>query len=65
MEGDMRKGIYQRLDSIIIGEAVIVPLYYDQVVRFIPKGLEGLGSNPMNLLDLKRARWSGISGEGD
>lgn len=61
MEEDERKRLYQRLDSIIIEEAVVVPLYYDQVVRFVPKDLEGLGSNPMNLLDLKRVRWTGIS----
>jgi hypothetical protein len=36
----------------------VVPLYYDQVVRFIPNGLSGLGSNPMNLLHLKYASWS-------
>ncbi len=65
LDGGMRNLIYQQLDSIIIEEAVIVPLYYDQVVRFVPRTLEGLGSNPMNLLDLKRARWSGPSGQGD
>ena len=57
--------MYQSLDSIIIAEAAIVPLYYDQVIRFIPKDLEGLGSNPMNLLSLKRAYWSTIQGEMD
>jgi len=60
-----RHAMYQSLDSIIIAEAAIVPLYYDQVIRFIPKDLEGLGSNPMNLLSLKRAYWSTIQGEMD
>jgi oligopeptide transport system substrate-binding protein len=48
---------YQELDRMIVREAVIVPLYYDQVVRFIPKGLSGLSSNPMNMLHLKHAFW--------
>jgi peptide/nickel transport system substrate-binding protein len=48
---------YQELDRIIVKEAVIVPLYYDQVVRFVPERLSGLGSNPMNLLHLKHAFW--------
>jgi peptide/nickel transport system substrate-binding protein len=48
---------YRELDRIIIREAVVVPLYYDQVVRFVPKDLSGLGSNPMNLLHLKHACW--------
>jgi len=63
LDDGARFRMYQQLDSIIIEEAAIVPLYYDQVLRFIPMELEGLGSNPMNLLNLKRARWSSISGE--
>lgn len=53
-----RHRLYQQLDSIVMDEAAVVPLYYDQVVRFVPIGLEGLGSNPMNLLSLKKAFWS-------
>jgi len=53
-----RYSIYYQMDQLIIDESVIVPLYYDQVVRFIPVGLEGLGTNPMNLLSLKKARWT-------
>jgi oligopeptide transport system substrate-binding protein len=49
---------YQELDRIIVKEAALVPLYYDQVVRFIPEGLSGLDSNPMNMLHLKHARWT-------
>ncbi len=58
LDKDFRYRIYWQLDSMIMEEAAIVPLYYDQVVRFVPKDLKGLGSNPMNLLDLKRAYWS-------
>ena len=60
----IRFALYQQLDSIIISDAAVVPLYYDQVLRFVPLGLEGLGSNPMNLLDLKRAYWSRPRGIG-
>jgi oligopeptide transport system substrate-binding protein len=58
MDDSLRYLIYNQLDSIVIAEAAIVPLYYDQVVRFIPMDLMGLGSNPMNLLDLRRTYWS-------
>ncbi len=57
LDDSIRYAKYQELDRIIVREAVIVPLYYDQVVRFIPEGLSGLGSNPMNLLHLKHAFW--------
>ena len=42
-------------------------VYNGEIYNFkeIRKDLEGLGSNPMNLLDLKRARWTGISVDGN
>ena len=51
-----RRSIYRRMDSLVMRQAPVVPLYYDQVLRFYPKSLEGLGGNAMNLLDLKRVR---------
>jgi len=44
------------MNKIIIDQAAIVPLYYDQVVRFIHKDISGLDVNAMNLLQLKRVR---------
>ncbi len=57
-EDSVRYPLYLEMDQMIMDEAVIVPLYYDRVLRFIPADLEGLGSNPMNLLSLKYAFWS-------
>ena len=48
-----RYSLYQQMDSILLSEAPIVPLYYDEVVRFSRKEVEGLGMNPINLLNLK------------
>jgi peptide/nickel transport system substrate-binding protein len=47
---------YQQMDKIIIEEAPIVPLYYDEVVRFSQKNIVDLGINPVNLLTLKRVK---------
>jgi oligopeptide transport system substrate-binding protein len=58
LDDSARYAIYQELDRIIVQEAAVVPLYYDQVVRFVPESLSGLGSNPMNLLHLKNVHWS-------
>ena len=44
------------MDQIIIDNAVIVPLYYDEVLRFTQKNISGLNSNAMNMLDLKTVR---------
>jgi peptide/nickel transport system substrate-binding protein len=46
---------YLKLDSMIVSDAPVVPLFYDQVVRFIPKYVSNIGVNPLNLLELKHA----------
>ncbi|MDE1208403.1 ABC transporter substrate-binding protein [Tenacibaculum larymnensis] len=51
-----RYKLYQKMDSIIIAEAPIVPLYYDEVIRFTQKNVSGLGINPIDLLNLKRVQ---------
>ena len=38
------------MDSIAMNEYPIVPLYYDQVIRFVQKGISGLTINPTNIL---------------
>jgi len=53
---DLRKILYERMDSIVIADAPIVPLYYDMVVRFVSKEVSGLGINPQNFLVLKRVK---------
>jgi peptide/nickel transport system substrate-binding protein len=49
-----RKHLYTTMDSIAMQNAIMVPLYYDEVIRFTRKNVTGLGINPINLLDLKR-----------
>lgn len=51
-----RAVLYRQMDSIIMSQAPVVPLYYDQVVRFTRQNVDGLGINPQNLLDLRRVR---------
>ena len=51
-----RTKIYQKMDSILIEEAPFMVLYYDEVVRFTQKNVEGLGINPLNLLELKKVQ---------
>lgn len=53
---DIRNTIYNRMDKILIDNAVVVPLYYDRVLRFSQKNISGFTGNPMNLLDLKRVK---------
>ena len=53
---EKRKLLYEKMDSIIIEEAPVVPLYYDMAVRFVSKKVSGLGINPQNFLVLKKVK---------
>ncbi|GAA0871905.1 ABC transporter substrate-binding protein [Gangjinia marincola] len=55
---DARSQFYKKMDSLVMCEAPVVVLYYDEATRFISKKVSGLGINPINLLDLKRVRKS-------
>ena len=50
------KLIYSRLDSIISSKSIIVPLFYDEVIRFVSKNVVGMEINATNLLDLRRVK---------
>lgn len=48
--------MYHEMERIIIEEAPVVPLFYDEVLRFSQKNIEGLTANGLNLLNLKRVK---------
>ncbi len=56
IDDQKRYELYRQMDSIIVSEAPVIPLFYDKAVRFTPKSVEGLGINPLNLLQLKRVK---------
>lgn len=51
-----RQLLYTKMDSIIVDEAPVVPMFYDMAVRFVNKKVSGLGINPQNFLVLKRVK---------
>lgn len=51
-----REQLYTKMDSLVMAKTPVVPLFYDEVVRFTRKEVSGLGINPINLLDLKRVK---------
>ncbi|MEH6535709.1 MAG: ABC transporter substrate-binding protein [Psychroserpens sp.] len=53
-----REALYTKMDSLVMSQTPVVPLFYDEVVRFTRKNVSGLGINPINLLDLKRVKKS-------
>lgn len=49
----IRFALYNKMDEIILDNAAIVPLYYDEVLRFTQKNIFGMSNNPANMLSLK------------
>jgi peptide/nickel transport system substrate-binding protein len=56
IHSEERSSLYKQMNQIIMDEAPVVILYYDQVLRFTQKNIIGLGSNPLNLLSLKQVK---------
>ena len=52
----IRFNLYNQMDQIIIENAPIVPLYYDNILRFTQKNISALSNNANNMLVLKRVK---------
>lgn len=48
-----RAKIYRQMDSLIMQDAPVVVLYYDQVIHFTHNNIHGLRTNALNALDLR------------
>ena len=53
---EQRARYYTEMDSLMMQDAPVVVLFYDEVLRFVNKRVTNMGSNPTNLLDLRRVR---------
>ena len=53
---EQRAQYYTEMDSLMMQDAPVVVLFYDEVLRFVNKRVKDMGSNPTNLLDLRRVR---------
>ena len=49
----IRTRIYQKMDLLLIEEAPVVPLFYDEIIRFSQKNIKNFETNAMNMLFLK------------
>ncbi|MCC6369721.1 MAG: ABC transporter substrate-binding protein [Bacteroidia bacterium] len=52
----IKNKLYQKMDSMVTEDAPFICLYYDQVVRLVSHRIKDIGTNPMNLLNLKTVR---------
>ena len=56
MSDSLRFKKYKKMDSLIMSDYPVIPLYYDQVIRFVQKNIHGMEINPINLLVLKNIK---------
>ncbi|MFH1161361.1 MAG: ABC transporter substrate-binding protein [bacterium] len=54
IDDSLRFSKYRDIESLMMEDSPVIILYYDEVLRFVANNVHGIGSNPMNLLILKR-----------
>ncbi len=52
----VRWALYKSMDSLVMQEAPLIPLFYDQMTHFTQKRVTGMTATPMNVIDLKRVQ---------
>ena len=54
-KNDMRRiEIYREADQLMIKDAPVVPLWYDEVIRLVNPSLQNFSPNGLNLLELRK-----------
>ena len=53
-DDSLRQTVYRRLDQMIINDAPVVPLWYDEVIRLVQPRVKHFAPNSLNLLELRR-----------
>ena len=56
MSDTLRFKKYRQMDSLALSDFPIIPLYYDQVVRFVQKDVRGDGNKPYQLISTKKRK---------
>ncbi len=50
---DKRTALYRTMDSLVMDQAPVIVLYYDQILHFTHKNIHNLQTNALNALDLR------------
>jgi peptide/nickel transport system substrate-binding protein len=50
--------LYRRMEDILMDEAPVIVLFYDEIIRLKHNNVQGLDPNPINMVTLKRVRLS-------
>jgi oligopeptide transport system substrate-binding protein len=50
----LRYALYREMDQMMINDAPVIPLWYDEAIHLVNKNVEGFVPNGLNLLELRR-----------
>ncbi|MFN3940875.1 MAG: ABC transporter substrate-binding protein, partial [Chitinophagales bacterium] len=56
-----RDRLFRSMDSLLMQDAPVVPLYYDEIYRFVHHDITGLEPDALNMLQLKKVQKNIIS----
>lgn len=48
--------LYKQMDSLVMEDAPVIPLWYDQVIHLVQPNIKGFEPHPQNLLELRRVK---------
>ncbi|WP_153799649.1 ABC transporter substrate-binding protein [Foetidibacter luteolus] len=52
----LRYSLYRRMDQLVINDAPVIPVWYDQSIHLLQPTVTGLQENALNLLELRTVR---------
>lgn len=58
-----RLRLYRRMDSLLVDQVPVIPLYYDRVTHFIRNEVANFQPNAVNMLDLRRVKLKPLSAD--
>jgi oligopeptide transport system substrate-binding protein len=53
---EQRNQLYLKMDSLVMNDAALVPLFYDEILHFTRKNIHGMTRNAMNIINIKKVR---------
>jgi peptide/nickel transport system substrate-binding protein len=52
----VRYQYYRAMDKLLMNDAIVIPLWYDMVLRLVQPEVEGFYPNSLNMLELRNTR---------
>ncbi|MDE1192949.1 MAG: ABC transporter substrate-binding protein [Arachidicoccus sp.] len=52
-DDSIRYSLYRKMDQIIIDDAPVIPIFYDEAIQLVQPGVHGFKTNAQNMFELK------------